>query len=1480
MFCSRPKKLEKKLQEIGGDVCRVVDAIAAKRIFTDILPPSLPDMAEVPVGALELPHSSYVERAAVQEVADGLTNPEEPRTPYTVVGIGGGGKSVLASAVVRMPSVREHFRGGISWVRVGRGAKNSLLPLLQGLAREVGAAPTDAPHGVPHALDSLEQVQQHLAAVASTRNSPRLVVLDDVWEREVVDAFVPLGFKLLLTTRDRSIVCDPAGRLELGDMTEEEALELLRKTSGTVDPGDDVRMKMTKVVALCGHLPLVLAIAGSMSAVKGKGLTAVAWEELAKEFENVAKKMRARGQQSSSIKVVLETTFDSLATRKQKEFLMMAVLAAGALAPIEMLSNLWEIEDAEGTHAEAEGLVSKYLLHAVGGGGYRMHDLVLDFAKTSIRAEEETVKRATALQAQYLGRLDVVESYGDPEHGAGDQGIFFLDALWRSVEKLSGDPQLEVASYRASLGALEWGEATEAAARSYFSVGFLFNVQGKYDDAESLYKRSLATQEKVLGQEHPDVAQSLNDLAGLLRAQGKYAEAEPLYEQSQAIREKVLGPEHPDVATTLNDRARLLESQGKYVEAEPLYERCQAIYEKAFGPEHPDMAATLHNQAGLLCKQRSLGLDHPDVAASLNNGVELLIALGKYADAMPLVQRSLAIREDTLGVHHPDVAASTNSYAELLKAQGRYDEAALYFERAGKIWENALGPKHPMVATALYNQAELLETQGKYHKAEELYRQSLAIREQMLGADHPDVAVSLNNMARLLATQDRNEEAEALFERAIAVLEAALGPDHPNVAIVLINQAGLLMIQGKYAEAEVLCQRSLKIQESTLGPDHPDVATSLHDTAGLLELQGNYDEAEPLYRRAQTIREKMLGPDHPKVAASLNSLAGLLTIQCRYKEAEGLYERAAAILEVALGPEHPNFAAIRKNWLGLLEKQGRHEEAAHLSEHAPPNFSSTAKGGSMDDSPFEGGDGLQGRALILDDMKGASELHKAAYGGDVKLVEEILSSRSLLPDIRGNISMTPLHYAVIQGHRDCVWVLLRHGANPDLQNSSGLTALHMACANLSHQLVKLLMDSGADPNMKDDRGLEPKGHAQNDEELELLLTLGKGYRIGSGKDAVKSAPQLQQILPLMLTFLDSRSWCQCLSVGRSARDTVRALISGLMPDGPRPEEGWTVPLDVLTLKTDDAGVAYLAANECGIAIHGEAGSLAHLKAVIVPPPQSGFISVEGEQYIATSPILRCRWTGNNCSQGTWTVSFPLEEEDGLSNPTELSQVLCRGDELQDEWEVQTTGLKAATRHPSMQVEVTHFSDIITADKLREIEAKSTSIVYERKRSWFFSKHVRVYNASSEAMTVLQILPAVTESARSGQVSVPGGGLGGSRSINVNDGNSVDDWQEIPAWVNASSETGSAPPTNPAKLRTRLGMKAMRVIPYTVTGSRVTNDLEVFPRHIFECLAGYDYYLLQKMICGSGRSRFLAEDVDGNMSEERTVLDIVNRRKTI
>ncbi|CBN74851.1 NB-ARC and TPR repeat-containig protein [Ectocarpus siliculosus] len=924
---------------------------AFSTMIRDVLPPTLPQRAAVPTGALALPRS-YVERPGVQEAMGDLMDPEKALAPYMIVGMGGGGKTVLASALVRKSSVLEHFRGGIFWMEMGRGANKSLLHRLQGLAREMGAAPTDAPHGVPHVFDSLEQVMQHLAAVVSRGSSPRLVVLDDVWEREVVAAFLGVGLKVLVTTRDRSIVGVPGGLLELGDMAEDEALELLWKTSGTVgQPGDGVRTQMTKVVDRCGRLPLVLAIAGSMPVVKGKGLKDGAWEELIEEFENVTTIMWEPGEESRNLDMVLGASFNALAARKREEFLRMAVLAPGAVAPFEMLRNLWEIQDVEGTKEEAEGLVNKCLLQDVDGVGYRVHDLLLKYLRVKIKQDGERVKKATALQAQYLGRLDVVMSYGDQKHGADNQGLFGLGTLWRCLEKLSGDPVLETASYRAILGELDSCEATAEVANCLEWVALLYDIQGKFAEAEPLYERSQTILEKVLGSEHSDVAKALNN-------RGKYSEAEPLYERCQAIQEKILGPEHlehPSLATTLNNRAGLLEAQGKYDDAEPLYVRAIAIGEKALGPEHPDVAVWLNNRAELLraqgkyeeaeplyersqaIRETVLGPEHPDVAQSLNNRAELLRAQGKYFQAEPLYERSLAIREKALGPDHPAVAQSLIHRASLLESQGNYQEAEPLMKQSLTIRRKTLGPDHPLVAEVLNNWAGLLTKQGKYDEAEPLYASMyarMAVFEKNLGYEHPYVATAFNNWAGVLKKQGKYSEAEPLYARAVAIAEKALSPDHPDLAFFLYNWAELLKAQGKYAEAQALYVKSHATREKALGPDHRFVADSLNGLAELLRLQGKFDEAEPLCVKAIAIGEKALGPDHPVLAEYLDNRAELLRMQGNHAEAEPLCERSLAIRETMLGPEHPDVAQSLNNRAVLLESQGKHKEAISLFERS------------------------------------------------------------------------------------------------------------------------------------------------------------------------------------------------------------------------------------------------------------------------------------------------------------------------------------------------------------------------------------------------------------------------------------------------------------------------------------------------------------------------------------------------------------------
>ncbi|MEH2179982.1 tetratricopeptide repeat protein, partial [Nostoc sp.] len=75
---------------------------------------------------------------------------------------------------------------------------------------------------------------------------------------------------------------------------------------------------------------------------------------------------------------------------------------------------------------------------------------------------------------------------------------------------------------------------------------------------------------------------------GLYFSQGKDSEAEALYIQALAMRKRLLGDEHPYVATSLNDFAQLYNSQGRYSNAKPLYIKALEIAEQRLGANHPN----------------------------------------------------------------------------------------------------------------------------------------------------------------------------------------------------------------------------------------------------------------------------------------------------------------------------------------------------------------------------------------------------------------------------------------------------------------------------------------------------------------------------------------------------------------------------------------------------------------------------------------------------------------------------------------------------------------------------------------------------------------------------------------------------------------------------------------------------------------------------------------------------------------------------
>ncbi|PZO40651.1 MAG: tetratricopeptide repeat-containing protein [Pseudanabaena frigida] len=74
---------------------------------------------------------------------------------------------------------------------------------------------------------------------------------------------------------------------------------------------------------------------------------------------------------------------------------------------------------------------------------------------------------------------------------------------------------------------------------------------------------SLQLRRKLLGDRHPDIAYSFNNLAVLRYNQNRYDEAEALFLQALEIRESVLGSNHPYTQGTKDSIAYLRANQGK-----------------------------------------------------------------------------------------------------------------------------------------------------------------------------------------------------------------------------------------------------------------------------------------------------------------------------------------------------------------------------------------------------------------------------------------------------------------------------------------------------------------------------------------------------------------------------------------------------------------------------------------------------------------------------------------------------------------------------------------------------------------------------------------------------------------------------------------------------------------------------------------------------------------------------------------------------
>jgi serine/threonine-protein kinase len=377
----------------------------------------------------------------------------------------------------------------------------------------------------------------------------------------------------------------------------------------------------------------------------------------------------------------------------------------------------------------------------------------------------------------------------------------------------------ERARLRAALAEAETN-ALRAEQVTDFAVG-LFASTGEgpaYSDtvsAQQLLSRAVDRAHELSA--NPALEAQMLDLIGRIRAElGDYAAARVVLDEALQIRQRVLGDDHPDVATAMLDLASA--TQRSNPRSLQLTSRAVELRRRLYGNDDPRttdalyaLAASTHESgdrreavaifdqwADLVLRQpRQLT---PVREAQLGALSDLFVFSGRAKAAEPLIREALSLSIAVYGPEHSRVGQRLSDLGFVLDEIGDRVRADSAHRAAVNILRKAYPEGHTTLAGALrvfanhLRDAKLDEAELAYRDAAEMYRRA--------SGESLDYAACLTELGRVLSLEGRYADAERTLRDVLDVKVMTRGSPVRIAGRVYLGEA--LRGLGQFAEAEAL----------------------------------------------------------------------------------------------------------------------------------------------------------------------------------------------------------------------------------------------------------------------------------------------------------------------------------------------------------------------------------------------------------------------------------------------------------------------------------------------------------------------------------------------------------------------------------------------------------------------------------------------------------------------------------------------------
>ena len=451
---------------------------------------------------------------------------------------------------------------------------------------------------------------------------------------------------------------------------------------------------------------------------------------------------------------------------------------------------------------------------------------------------------------------------------------------------------------------------TELEADMFGKMGNLYEKTGDLSKAEEFCEKSLKTRKLLFGEDHADIASSLNALGLLNQNMGRLAQAEEFYLRALKMVLSLYGENDSFVSSTLNNMGMLYENMGKLQKAEEVYLRSLKIGQKLFGEKHANVTSTMNNLGSLYASMK------------------------EYDKAEEYYLKSLNIRQSIFGEFHAFVATSMNNMGSLYEKMEKLPMAEEFYLNSLKVAVKLFGENDQNVAATINNLGTLYCSMNNFPSSEEFLLKSLQIRQSLFGENHPDFVASLNNLGMLYKTSGNLPKSEEFLLKSLKIGKNLYGENHVHIIGIMTNLADLYELMKKSIKAEEFYLKSLKLSQNIFGENHSEVVKT-YNKLGLLNYNsGKFPKSEEYFLKSLIIRQNLYGENHPDVVNSLNNLGMLYKNIGNFTKAEEYYLKSLKIGKTLFGENHFDVAVTLNNLSRLYESQNKMKLALDYAEKA------------------------------------------------------------------------------------------------------------------------------------------------------------------------------------------------------------------------------------------------------------------------------------------------------------------------------------------------------------------------------------------------------------------------------------------------------------------------------------------------------------------------------------------------------------------